>query len=88
MKKLLASSLMAALLFAGCGGGDSDQDKVADIVIQAAEDAGASPDSGCIKDAAGRLSDDDAAALVDAGLQGDPTISADANGILADMLTC
>lgn len=47
---------------------------VADLIIEAAESAGASPDA------------DEDAAMVGAGLGGDPTISQEANEILADML--
>lgn len=88
MKKHLITALVVSVALVGCGGGSSDQDEVADIVIKAAEDAGAEPDSDCIREHAGKLSDDDAGAMVDAGLEGDPDISAEANEILAEMLTC
>lgn len=91
MKKQLITALVAGLVLVACGG-DSDsasnQDKVADLIIGAAEDAGASPDGDCIRDAAQDLSDDDAKAMVDAGLEGEPDISTEANEILAEILTC
>ncbi|MFK7919250.1 MAG: hypothetical protein AB8G14_14335 [Ilumatobacter sp.] len=93
-KRAVAIVAVAGLALAACGsdsdGGDgsSDQDKVADLVIGAAADAGAEPDSDCIRDAAQAISDDDAAALVEAGLEGDPDVSAATGEALAEMLTC
>ena len=46
------------------------------------------PDEDCIRDAADRIDDADAQALVDAGLDGEPDISAATGEILAEMLTC
>lgn len=89
MKKHTRSiALVAGLTLAACGGGGSDQDQVADMLIEAADDAGASPDSDCIRDLAQDISDDDAEAMADAGLQGDPEISDAAGEILAEMLLC
>ncbi|MDW3216337.1 MAG: hypothetical protein R8G01_20270 [Ilumatobacteraceae bacterium] len=89
MKKHTRSiALVTGLTLAACGGGGSDQDQVADMLIEAADDAGASPDSDCIRDLAQDISDDDAEAMADAGLQGDPEISDAAGEILAEMLLC
>lgn len=89
MKKSILACVAAALIVVGCGGGgDGDQGQVADIIIRAAEDAGASPNADCIRDAANKLSDADAAAMVEAGLDGDPSISDGANEILIEILTC
>lgn len=88
MKKQLAGALVAALALVACGGDSSDQDKVADLIIEAAESVGASPDSDCIREQAKKLSDADSAAMVSAGLDSEPDISEEANGILAEMLTC
>jgi hypothetical protein len=89
MKKPTRSlALVAGLALAACGGGGSDQDQVADLLIEAADDAGASPDSDCIRDLAQDISDADAKAMTDAGLQGDPDISQAAGEILAEMLLC
>ncbi len=92
MKKQLIRALVAGLVLVACGsddgGGSSDQDKVADLIIKAADDAGASPDSDCIRDAAKKISDADAKAMIDAGLEGEPDISAGAGEILAEILTC
>ena len=84
----LSITLVAGLALAACGGGGSDQDQVADLLIEAAADAGASPDADCIRDLAQDISDDDAEAMTDAGLQGDPDISEAAGEILAEMLLC
>lgn len=95
MKRLLAVASVAILITAcgsdddgGSDSGDGAQAEVAAIVIQAAADAGATPDEDCIRDAADRIDDTDAQALVDAGLDGDPDISAATGEILAEMLTC
>ena len=92
MKKQLVSALVAGLVLVACGsdsdGGSSNQDKVADLIINAAEEAGASPDADCIRDTAKKISDADAKAMVDAGIQGEPDISTEANEILGEILTC
>ncbi len=88
-RKMTIACLAAAMILVGCGGGgDGDQGEVADIIIKAAEDAGASPDADCIRDAAKKLSDEDEAAMVSAGLDGDPSISDGANDILIEILSC
>lgn len=94
LTRTIAALAVAGLAVTACGsdsdGGDSesDQDKVAEIVIGAAQDAGVEPDADCIRDAAQAISDDDAAALVAAGLDGDPDVSAATGEALAEMLTC
>lgn len=93
MKKQLAAAMVAGLVIAGCGsdsdgGGDSPQDEVAEIIIQAADDAGADPDADCIRERAQDISDEDAQAMVDAGIDGDPDISVEAGEVLAEILTC
>jgi hypothetical protein len=92
MKHILAAATVAVLL-AACGsdgGGSSDdpQGEVADIVIEAANDAGASPDAECIREAAARIDTEQAELIVDAGLDGEPDISAETGEILAEMLLC
>lgn len=87
-KQTLSIALVAGLALAACGGGGSDQDQVADLLIGAAEDAGASPDPDCIRDLAQDISDADAKAMTEAGLEGDPDISEAAGEILGEMLLC
>ena len=87
-QQTLSIALIAGLALAACGGGSSDQDQVADLLIEAADDAGASPDPDCIRDLAQDISDADATAMTDAGLEGDPDISDAAGEILAEMLLC
>lgn len=87
-------TLAASIALVACGGsddgdgGDSPQDGVADLLIEAAEDAGADVDSDCVRETAQSMSDDDANLIVDAGLDGDPDISETANEVLAEMLLC
>ncbi len=91
-RRSVAALAAAGLVLAACGGDDaSPQDQVADIVIDAAADAGASPDSDCIRDEANKLSDSEAQLLVDAGFgpgAEDPGVSEETNEILAQMLLC
>ena len=89
MKKAIAACLAATMILAGCGGGDGDQGEVAGIIIQTAEDAGISPNADCIRDAANKLNDEDAAAILElVGLDGNPTLSDGANDILVEILSC
>ena len=94
MKQQMAAAIVAGLVIVGCGssdsdsGGDSPQDEVAEIIIGAAADAGAEPDADCIREKAQNISDEDAQAMVDAGLDGQPDISAEAGEVLAHILTC
>jgi hypothetical protein len=90
MKTTFAAALVAGLVLVSCGSDSdgSEQDKVADLIIQAAQDAGVEPDESCIRDAAKKLSDEDADAMVDAGIEGEPDISEAANDVLVEILTC
>jgi hypothetical protein len=92
MKTHLTAALIAGLVLVSCGsdsgGGSSEQDKVADLIIEAAQDAGVDPDESCIRDTAQKLSEADADAMVDAGINGVPDISDAANEILGEILSC
>jgi hypothetical protein len=59
MKKAILAAGVAALVFAACGG-DSDQDKVATILLAEAQQDGLNADEDCVKDVASQLSDEDA----------------------------
>ncbi|MFK8025956.1 MAG: hypothetical protein AB8G26_18525 [Ilumatobacter sp.] len=88
----VAATLAASVALVACGGSDdssdSPQDDVADLLIQAADDADADVDADCVRDAVGGLSDADATALSEAGLDGDPEISESAGEVLAELLLC
>ncbi|NND73491.1 MAG: hypothetical protein HKN44_00645 [Ilumatobacter sp.] len=60
MKKLTLAACAAVLIFTACGGGGSDQDEVALRLIAEARRDGLNADEDCVKDVAGKLSDDDA----------------------------
>lgn len=60
MRKSILAASVAALVFTACGGGDSDQDKVAGILLAEAKQDGLNADEACVKDVASSLSDDDA----------------------------
>ena len=81
MKKLLISVLAVTIMLTACGGGGGAQDDVADLFIEAAEGQGLGLDEGCVKDNTARLSDSDAEAIVEAGVDGDPQVSAEGDAI-------
>jgi hypothetical protein len=86
--RLFATLSVAALTLAACGGGDSSQDEVADMMIDDMEAEGMDVDEDCVRDAAGELSDDDAQAILDAGPNGSPDVSDDAQAAATQLLGC
>lgn len=101
--RLLGTLAIATLALAACGGGDdagsgsggSAQDEVADMMIEFLDEQMAAEgisgdviDSDCIRDAVGELSDSDAEAIVAAGPEGDPEVSAEAEGVGESLFTC
>ncbi len=83
---LLAAA--ATLAFTACGGSGSDQDEVADLLIEQAAGEDIELDEDCVRDTAAKLSDDDAAALVEAGVDGDPEISEAGDAIGEEIVNC
>lgn len=79
---------VAALAISACGGGGDAQSQVADLMVEAAEAEGLALDRDCVGDLAGQLSDDDAQKLIDAGVDGDPDVSAEADAIGEQMIGC
>ncbi|MDW3214323.1 MAG: hypothetical protein R8G01_10020 [Ilumatobacteraceae bacterium] len=89
MRKKLFSTLAAtAVVVSACGGGGGKQGEVADMFIDLASDEGLELDRGCVEDAADRLSDDDAAAIVEAGTEGTPDVSPEADEIGESIFNC
>lgn len=89
MRNRLVTLLIAAATVAACGGGASgDQGEVADLFLQAAGDEGIEVDQDCVETAAGKLSDDDAAKILEAGIDGDPDVSDAANDVADEMARC
>jgi len=67
-----------ALALGACGGSDAaggDQGEVADLVMEAADEQGFELDESCVNDTVAELSDEDAKALVDAGLEAEADVS-------------
>lgn len=62
-----------AVLLVGCGG--TDQREVVDMYLQAADEAGVTLDPACVRKTLGALSEADAQAIVDAGLDGNAAVS-------------
>lgn len=91
--RLLGTIAIAALALTACGGDDDgggggDQDVVADRILASADDEGLELDADCVRDVAGKLSDDDAAKMVEAGVDGNPELSADAEALSNEMFSC
>jgi hypothetical protein len=64
------------------------QAQAADELIKQANDSNLSPDEGCIRDKAAKLSDDDAQKIVDSGTSGTPDLSPEGIAIVAAATTC
>ncbi len=88
--RLIGSLAIATLSLAACGGGSGgQQDEVADMMLEAAsEEEGIDLDEDCVRETAGKLSDDDAKKIVDAGMDGDPELSPEADALAAEMFSC
>ena len=89
MKKLLTVAVSATFLFGACGGSSSSgaQGDVADMFIDIADEEGLALDNDCVRDTSAKLSDDDAQALVDAGVDGDADISDEGDAIGNEIFT-
>ena len=86
---LITSIATAALLLTACGGGASGtQGEVADLMLEEAEKEGIELDEDCVQDVAGKLSDDDAQKLLDAGVDGDPELSDAGEDLATEMVGC
>ena len=95
-KSMTAAILVAGLAFTACSdddggssGGNSDAAKeVAKQTVEAAKADGVDLDEGCVADIADSLSDDDAAAIIAAGPDGDPDISPEGEEMALGILAC
>lgn len=89
--RLIGSLTVAVLALSACGGDDDgggQQAEVADMMLEAADEEGFSLEEDCVRDVAGRLSDEDAAKIVEAGPEGDPELSAEADALADEMFDC
>lgn len=89
--RLIAPLAVVTLALAACGGDDGSsgrQGEVADMMLEAAEEEGIALEEECVRDVAGRLSDEDAAKIVEAGPDGEAELSADAEAVAEDMFDC
>ena len=96
MRITLTACLAAVTLaLAACGGSDDpsgddgsegssaggDQARVVDLLLGAAEGSGIELDETCVNETLGELSDEDAKAIADAGVEGNPEVSDAGNEI-------
>ena len=101
-KSMTAAILVAGLAFAACSdddgsgsgsgsGSDGNSDaakEVAKQTVEAAKADGVNLDEGCVADIADSLSDEDAAAIIAAGPDGDPEISPEGEEMSLGILAC
>jgi hypothetical protein len=95
MKKTIIATLAAsALVVAACGsdsgggsGGES-QSELAGLMTEMLDEAGITYDADCIEDKTSQLSDEDAEAIVAAGVDGDPDVSDEADAIGDSLVEC
>lgn len=89
MRKKLFSTLAATVVVvSACGGGGGKQGEVADLLIEAADEGGLELDNDCVNDTAAKLSDDDAEKIVEAGTDGDPDVSPEAEALFDEIFNC
>ncbi len=90
MRKKLFSTLAAtAVVVSACGGGGGKQGEVADMFIELAADGGLELDDDCVEGRRrSKLSDDDAETIVEAGTDGDPDVSPEAEAIGDEIFNC
>jgi hypothetical protein len=87
--RLIGSLAIATLTFAACGGGSGGQQgEVADMMLEAAGDEGFDLDEDCVRETADKLSDDDAAKIVEAGPDGNADLSEEADALANEMFSC
>lgn len=92
-KKIISALAAGVLVLAACGsdsGGRASgaQGDAADAAIAAAKEEGVELDEDCVNDLAGKLSDEDAEAIVAAGPDGDADVSAEGEAIGTQLLGC
>lgn len=83
--------IIAAVAFiaAGCGGGSGgDQDEAADLFLDAGAALDLDLDEDCVRDLTARLSDQDAAAIVESGQTGEPDLSDEGDAIADEIFGC
>lgn len=96
MRKTLMGGLAVAALtlsFTACSSDNAGgaQAEVADMMIEAFESEdleGIELDEDCVREVADELSDDDAQKIVDAGIDGDPDVSDEADEIGDKLADC
>ncbi len=92
-KTLIAALAASALVLAACGsdsdgGGGEAQSELATLLTETFDEAGIAYDADCISDKTSQLSDEDAEAIVAAGVDGDPDVSDEADAIGESITDC
>ena len=92
-KTLIAALAASALVLAACGSdsdgaGDGPQSEVVTMLTESLDDAGVGYDADCLEDKISQLTDEDAEAIVAAGVDGDPDVSDEADAIGSSIGDC
>jgi len=87
--RLISAIAVAGLTMAACGGGSGgDRGEAVDIFVEAMAEQDIDVDRDCADDIVQKLSDDDIAAIVEAGAGGDASLSDEGDEITAGLLDC
>jgi len=87
-KIVIAALSSLALVTAACGGGGPDRDALVDQLVEAAAGSGATIDEACARELADKLPDADVEKILEAGPDGDPDVSAEADDIAMELIGC
>lgn len=88
-RTIIGLAAAATLVLSACGGGGGGQQgEVADLMLEQAGVEGISLDPDCVREVAGKLSDDDAAKIIEAGVDGDVELSAEGDALGEEMFNC
>ncbi len=92
-KKFAAAAIAAVSLLAACGGDDGGdsadgRDVITGQLMEVIGTDGAEADEDCVRDVVAQLSDEDVDAIVAAGPDGDPDVSAEAEDIGMKLAEC
>ncbi len=87
--RLISAIAVAGLTMVACGGGGGgDRGEAVDIFVDAMAEQNITVDRDCADDLVQQFSDDDIAAIVEAGAGGDASLSDEGDEIAAGLIDC
>jgi len=92
-KTLIAALAASALVLAACGsdsdgGGGAAQSELAALLTESLDEEGIPYDADCISDTISQFSDEDAEAIIAAGIDSSPDLSDEGDAIGASVAEC